>query len=201
MRPLSSRDRRALGLGLIMLVPALLYVWGAKPYTAALADARSRLAANRDALARDLALVELAPKSDVFRIALDSVLRQTETRLFDADDDGIAAAELGAYVAELARTNDVWIQAVTARDATVSSRGVRTLAVDIRAESDFQGFVAFLSALEHGDRLTKVSQLSLVPATDTSVSSHALQLRATIEGYAPGEAPSAVPAATVRRRR
>ena len=38
MRAMTSRDRRALGIGAAILLPALLYVWGVQPFLASLAD-------------------------------------------------------------------------------------------------------------------------------------------------------------------
>jgi hypothetical protein len=198
---LSPRDWRAVLLGMAVLLPPLLYLWGVRPYAAALADARNRLAVAQTALARERALLAFAPQSGALRSALDSVLRAAEAQAFSARDDGIAAAGLGAYVAKLAQGHEVWLQATTAREAVVSRSGVRTLAVDVRAESDIQGIAAFLRALEAGDKLVHVAQLSLVPAADTSTSARALQLRATLLGYALGAPPAAAPATPGRRGR
>jgi type II secretory pathway component PulM len=201
MPSLSARDRRAFLLGLAVLVPPILYLWGVRPYTAALAETRGRVTAGRAALARERALLALAPQSAALRTALDSVLRASEARLFGARDDGIAAAELGTYLGELARGNQVWLQAANARGAQVSPTGVRTLAVDIRAESDFQGIVTFLRALEGGEKLVRVDQLTLVPVADTTTSHRALQLRATVIGYALGDPPRPAPAKPARPNR
>src|SRR5262245_43673936 len=54
---LSSRDRRALRIGLLLVVPALAYVGVVKPYRAALIETRNRVAAERQLLERELALI------------------------------------------------------------------------------------------------------------------------------------------------
>ena len=58
---LNSRDRRAILLGLGILLPAVAYALGVKPYRAALEGVRDRVAAEQELLARELALLEAAP--------------------------------------------------------------------------------------------------------------------------------------------
>ena len=58
---LSRRDRRALTLGLAVLLPFFLWMFALRPYRDALADARDRLASERALLQREEALVAAAP--------------------------------------------------------------------------------------------------------------------------------------------
>ncbi len=59
---LTPRDRRAILVGLGILLPAVAYVLGVRPYRAALEGVRDRVAAERELLTRELAL--LADRSD-----------------------------------------------------------------------------------------------------------------------------------------
>lgn len=182
--PLSTRDRRAILLGLAVLVPPLLYIGGIRPYTAAVAEYRDRLATDRLALARERALLALAPQSATLQQALDSVIAGAQARLFGAHDDGIAGAALASYLTGLAREHQVWLRAADAGEIDVSTGGVRSLPVEIRAESDIDGILGFLRAVEHGPKMLRVDRLAISAAGDTSVSARALELRATVTGYA-----------------
>jgi hypothetical protein len=188
----SGRDRRAVLLGTILLLPPALYRFAVRPYMDALAETRDRTVSERSALARERALLALAPRRDTIQHALDSVVTASEARLFNAPDAGIATAELGAYLSQLARQHNVWLRAADPRDSKVSPQGVRTLPIDIRAESDFEGLRSFLHAMERGDKLVRVDQLIIAPGTDTSSARPVLELRATITGYALGAAPPQV---------
>jgi hypothetical protein len=193
MKPMtmSRRDRRALFLGAAVLAPALLYIGAVKPFVGALGDARDRLAVEREALGRERALLSLAPGSDSLRTAVDSVVRVHRARLFEARDDGIAGAEFAAYLEQLARRSNVWLQEADARGAKLSPSGVRALTVVIRAESDYEGILTLLRNLETGRKLVRVERMQLAPGAlpNDHESPRALTLRATLVGYALQEQP------------
>ena len=199
---MNARDRRALRLGLFVLAPALLWVWGVQPYRAALAEARDGLAVQREALAREQALLAGDGRVAALRLAADSAADASRPRLFQARDDLLASAELAGYLARAARANDVLLQEADTRPATVASSGLRTLQVEIRAESDLEGFLGFLQALEHGERLVRVERLTIARPGDADADEgdvEVLTLSATVLGYAlaPDSAaasPSAPPA-------
>ncbi|HVT38078.1 MAG TPA: type II secretion system protein GspM, partial [Gemmatimonadaceae bacterium] len=144
---MSARDRRALLLGAAVLGPALFYVWGVKPYRVALDDARQQLAVERETLARERAAIAAARKNPLLQHLADSAMRATAPRLFQGRDDVMASAELASYLGDIARARHVWLQDAATRPAALSPSGVRTLKVEIRAESDLQGILSLLQAL------------------------------------------------------
>jgi hypothetical protein len=186
VRALTASERRTIAVALVVVVPALLWVWAARPLLAALGDARSDLVTERAALARERALVDAAPRGAVVRRALDSLVLGTADRLLDANDDAIAGAELSTYVAGVARAHHVLLTAAETRGTTTSRAGVRSVAVSIRGESDFQGIVDFLRALERGDKLLRVDALALSGPSDRGgpARAHVVGLRATVVGFA-----------------
>ena len=128
----------------------------------------------------------------------DSSLHAMEPRLFEGTDDVIASSDLSAYVGELARAHHVWVQDAATRTATSTTPGVRNLHVEIRGESDLRGILAFLDALEHGDKLVRVDRLDISRGLSGPGNEQAetLTLAATISGYAMGNlnvSASAVP--------
>lgn len=183
---MNPRDRRAIGLGVAILAPAFLYIWGARPYFAALSDARQRVAVERDALSRERAAVAAAHRNPRLQLIADSAMRATAPRLFEGRDDVMASAELASYLGDVARKHHVWLQDASTRAATTADGGVRTLHVDIRAESDLRGVLDFLQALESGGKLLRVDRLdvSRQPSRSDENGAETLALSATIAGFA-----------------
>jgi hypothetical protein len=187
---MSSRDRRAVVLGGAVLLPALLYIWGVRPYQAALSDARDQLVTERATLARERAAILTARRNPQLQHIADSAMRVMRPRLFEGKDDVMASAELASYLGEVAQRARVWLQDASTRPAGPVTQGVRTLRVDIRAESDLQGALMFLQALERGDKLIRIDRLDIsrVPHDDKDV--EVLAITATIAGFAVSEAVS-----------
>lgn len=199
---MNARDRRALRLGLLVLAPALLWTWGVQPWRAAMAEARDGLAVQREALAREQALLAGDGRVAALRLAADSAADASRPRLFQARDDLLASAELAGYLARAARANDVLLQEADTRPATVSPSGLRTLQVEIRAESDLEGVLGFLQALEQGERLVRVERLTIARPGDAEVDEgdvEVLTLSATVLGYALAPDPAAASAAPPAR--
>jgi hypothetical protein len=192
---MSARDRRAIVLGVIVLLPGFLFVWGVRPYRAALSDARDQLASERETLARERAAVATAQRNPQLQHVADSAMRTMTPRLFEGTDDVMASSELAAYVGDVARASRVWLQDAGTRPATPAGSGVRTLRVEIRAESDLRGTLTFLRSLESGAKLVRIDRLDIsrMPRTNDS-DDETLSIAATISGFAIGDAaPTAVP--------
>ena len=183
---MSPRDRRALWLGAGVLAPALFFIWGVRPYRASLDDTRQRLAAEREVLVHERAAVNAARRNPELQHVADSAMHAAAPRLFAGRDDVMASAELASYLGEVARSTHVWLQDAATRPAVLSPSGVRTLRVEIRAESDLQGVLLFLQALENGAKLVRVERLdvSRQPSRSDESSAETLALSATVSGFA-----------------
>ena len=153
----TGRDRRALIVGLCVLLPALAW----RPYHAALTDAREQLATQRDLLSRELALLEDLERYPASYRSADSALKRIAPRLFDEADDVLATARMTSYVAGQALSSRVLLQEAEARPAHRTKDGIRALQVEIRAEGDTEGLLRFLQALERGNRLVTVERLAI----------------------------------------
>ncbi len=185
---LSASEQRTIRLALVVLVPVLIYILGVRPYRTALATAQDRLVVERASLARERGAVATARRNPELQHMTDSSLKAMEPRLFEGTDDVIASSDLAAYVGELARANHVWVQDAATRTATSTTPGVRNLHVELRGESDLRGTMAFLDALEHGDKLVRVDRLDISRGLSGAGNEQAetLTLTATISGYAMG---------------
>jgi hypothetical protein len=169
---LGPRDLRAVRLGGAVLVPALAWSLAVSPYLTALADARDQLATERGLLRRELQLLASASS---YPAAFDDGaerLMAAAPRLMSGDDEGAAAAALAGYLRRMANVggaNLTRVEPVAAEDA---GGGIRALPVGVTGETDLEGLLTFLQALESGPKLVHVRELRLeasgTPAPATS---------------------------------
>jgi hypothetical protein len=192
MSNVTSRDRRAVFLGAAILLPALLFIWGVRPFLSAVRENRDLLASERATLSRELAAIEAARTNpDLHRVA-DSAMRAVAPRLFEGRDSVMATAELGSYLGDIAARHDVWLQNAVTRPSVAENGGVRRLRVEIRAESDLQGVLSFITALERGEKLLRVERLDIsrVLAVGSDEGIEPVTIAATIVGFALPDAPA-----------
>jgi hypothetical protein len=181
-------DRRAVLWGGVVLAPFLIFIWGVRPYRAALGDIRDQLDTERAALARERSAIAMAKQNPQLQHVADSAMRAMHPRLFEGKDDVMASAELAAYVGDVAQRARVWLQDAGTRPAGPIASGVRTLRVEIRAESDLLGAMMFVQGLERGDKLVRIERLDISRAARVGdKESETLSIAATISGYAIGE--------------
>jgi hypothetical protein len=185
---MNKRDRRAIVVGLLVLLPGLIFIWAVRPYQSALSDARDQLATERATLARERLAIETARQNPRLQHIADSAMRAMRPRLFEGRDDVMASAELASYLGDVAHRTRVWLQDAGTRPATQTSDGVRTLKVEIRAESDLLGTLMFLQALERGEKLVRIDRLDISrsPRADAK-EGETLSIAATISGFAVGD--------------
>lgn len=183
---MSPKDRRAIILGAVIVLPALIFIWGVRPYRAAMTDTRDELETARVALSREKAAVSAKPTAPGGQQFADSALALVATRLFEGRDDAIASAQLAAYLGGIARRSRVLMEDANTRPSTTSPEGIRTLRVEIRAESDIQGITTFLHNLESGQKLARVDRLEIsrVPGLEDKNGYETLSIAATISGFA-----------------
>ena len=192
MRTPSGRDRRAIILGLCVVIPALLFV-ASRPYRAALTDGREQLATQRDLLARELALLEDLERYPAAYRTADSALARLAPRLFEETDDVLATARLASYVASQALASHVLLQEAESGPTQRTKDGIRILEAAIRAEGDTEGILRFLQALERGPKLVTVQKLAISRSERSLAKGRPiigiLSLTATVHGYAMSEPP------------
>jgi hypothetical protein len=192
---MTPRERRTIIIGALVLIPPLLYIWAIRPYQTALSDARDQLSTERQTLAREKAAIETARRNPELQHIADSAMRVMKPRLFEGKDDVMASAELAAYIGDLARGARVWLQDAGTRPAIAAGDGVRTLRVEIRAESDLLGTLMFLQALERGEKLVRVDRLDISKsARGDDRDAETLSIVATVSGFGIADSPAPTPA-------
>ena len=191
---MTPRERRTVIFGALILLPALGYIWVVRPYRAALSDTREQLLTERETLARERAAIATARQNPELQHIADSAMRSMRPRLFEGKDDVMASAELAAYVGDVAQGARVWLQDAGTRPAVPAGDGVRTLRVEIRAESDLLGTLMFLQGLERGDKLVRIDRLDIARSVrGDEKDAETLSITATIAGFAINDAMASSP--------
>ncbi|MBC8086361.1 MAG: hypothetical protein H7Z40_03790 [Phycisphaerae bacterium] len=187
---LNERERKVLLWGALFVIPTLLYFFGVKPFRLSLADKREQLAFEQTALVREGAAIAAAKRNPELQHVADSLMKQTVSRLFSGADDVMTSAELGSYLGEVAEQNHVLLTTATTGVVAKIKSNVRTLNEDIRGESDLQGLLEFLQALERGPKLVRVSRLDISRPTRDADDIETVLFSATVSAYALAHDPS-----------
>ena len=97
----------------------------------------------------------------------------------------MASSELAGYLGDVAQRSRVWLQDAGTRPAPPAVDGIRTLHVEIRAESDINGALLFLQNLENGEKLVRVDRIDISRTRRADRDdSETLSIVATISGFA-----------------
>lgn len=191
---LGPRDKRALRIGGWIVLPAIFATLVVRPLGSAWLDRRAALEQDRSLLARELRLVADAPRDLELLHAERRALDASASRLFGGAEAVSASAELARYVAREASASKLDLEQAeteTALDAAPMPNGPpgpatgpdQSLRVSIRARGDIEEIVAFLRALEEGDRLVRVERIAIT-APDENPEDGSLLMTATVTGLA-----------------
>lgn len=184
---LAARDRRAIKIGALVLLPAIVYVWGIAPLARGLGDLRSRADTEADALRRERTLLADAARYPALTARAESVLMREAPRLFQGTDPLAASAGLANYVGAHAARSRVFVQHSETRTAELAGEGVATLQVELRAVGDLHGLLGFLQALESGPKLVRVERLAIERSERIAGGDRdeeVLTVAATVSGFA-----------------
>lgn len=184
---LSDRDRRALQLGALVLLPALAWVFGVSPYLDAVEERRSRLDTRTSLLQAERDLIAGRDRYPERVKTAAARLQRMAPALLDSRSRGVATAELTQYLEDRAAALRVRLTAT--EPGPVRRVGPRLVAVPVtvEAESDLQGLLGFLDVLEDGTKLLRVDDLRLRrrsgAARRQEEGMEVLALHATVVGY------------------
>ena len=166
---LSPRDRRAIRLGLLVLLPALLWVGVVRPWRRSLDETRDRLETERGLLARERALIAAAASlPDALRKA-GADAEATRSRMIDGIDPALAEEKLTVELERLAAESRVLLQEMRGveppRTAAVTP-GLQPIRLAVRGQSDMNGVTAFLQRVEEHRLLLRIHELSIQPVIE-----------------------------------
>lgn len=229
MKRLAPGERRTVILAVVVLAPSLGWIYAGRPFVRALSDTGDRVAIERDALSRERAAVVEAGRSPARKQFADSAMVAAASRVFTGANEVAAGATLVTYLGEVARRTHVWLASAATRPAAAAARaggppaaggrgaapggrggspvaetlpaGLSALRVELRAESDFQGVLQFLDALERGEKVVNVERLDVARVLRAGDEDReTLSVTATVVGYAMNTRADDAPAAGGRGR-
>ncbi|MEX1183302.1 MAG: hypothetical protein WEF86_08690 [Gemmatimonadota bacterium] len=190
LRRLTARDRRAVLLGLCVLLPALLYVGAIRPYRGMLQELRDRTSVEGALLQREQALLAdagvIGGSAGMLHVRADDASR----RLVHAANVPLAEAELTALLETLASLSRVLLQEMRGvqppRAGTDGTSAVlQPLRLALRGESDLEGVLTFVQRIESGPLLLRIVELSMEPAGEDRAG--VVQFGLVVEAFAPAE--------------
>ena len=186
-RSLSPRDRRALLWGGAIAAAAFVIAFVVKPYFRVLRETRDELTVQRELLARERSVLGAASKFPDVLEQSRTTLADYSTPLFDGADELSATSDLSDHISKTALANRVLIQGLETRKAEALNEGIVALAVDFRAEGDFEGVLHFLNSVERGNKLIHVSSLAIQhldrPVAPGVPDAEVLSVNGTMTGY------------------
>ena len=156
---LSAKDRRALRLLLLVILPAFAFAFGARGFVRALGGRGEQTGQQLDLLAREQAAVADAP-------TLASRTRDVTRRLNERSASLLIGAPRVALVSELtdrvrsiARQQEVLVTQLSELPSDSLGDGWSTLRVSVRGESDLAGIARLLRAIERDRAQLRVARL------------------------------------------
>jgi type II secretory pathway component PulM len=184
LRALSPGDRRALRTGLLVLVPTLSYSFAVKPYVMAVRRTTDALEGQRILLAREEEVIADMPAVRAEATAAAVAARRRATRTYSGTDSVGAMTAFGRDVTAALREAGLVVQRVEMRDS-LSRRGeLQEIAIDVRAQGDFEDILTALSLLEANPRLMRVSRLAIEKTGEHQpTGEESLSFVAIIRGY------------------
>jgi len=180
---LTSRDRRALHRGALLLVPLLFATVVVKPYVGVRLDTQAALTSNRMLLAKESGAAMDLPRDRATLDSLAALLSGMSSRLFNGGDAVTASAELARYVSVAASQCGLRLEQVET-EPQIDSSDVGALAVSIRARGDVVAIHAFLRAIEDGTKLVGIERIEIARASELDVFDGMLTLAAVVTGHA-----------------
>jgi hypothetical protein len=163
---LTPRDRRAILVGLAVLVPVAAYVFGVKPFRAALGDVRDRVEAEQNLLSRELSLVQAAPSlpGEIQRAEADAAV--FEAQLVQAESGELAESHLTGFLESSASRSRVLLEEIRSGELGRGEEpppGLVVVRLHLRGESDLEGVLTFLDEIEKSPFLLRIGGLALEP--------------------------------------
>jgi len=166
MSALSRRDRRALWVGALLVVPVLAWRVVIAPLSASMTDAQNQAAATVQLLARELTLLRDGPDLPRQLALAQRRLDEAATQLFIARDTLDASAALATWLRGTARSAHLDDVRIESAPTAVASGVLVAAAADITARGSTAALTRWLAAVEQGDRLVALERVEIVANAD-----------------------------------
>ncbi len=183
---LTTRDRRAIRLGGAALLAGLCWVLVLAPYLRAVRETSDRLAAERDVLERERALLA---STEQLRLAIDSGtarLMEAAPVLFGGANEAEASAALARYLQSGATASKALLARVEPGKSGDGGVGLVALPLRVQGETDLWGLLSLLHMLESGQKAVRIDELRIGDGRGRSLRTgeyESLSFGFTVTGY------------------
>jgi hypothetical protein len=154
---------------LIIFVPTLLWVFGARPYLAAWTDTKDRLEAERTLLSREEEVLASATTLPIALTDAEFAAMRATDRLVTAPNTPLAVARLTEWLEQIAGLSRVLLLRMSAESVDpdeIPSGSFEPIRLVLDGESDLQGVMTFLLRVEESPLLLRVRELLLEPQVE-----------------------------------
>jgi hypothetical protein len=165
---LAPRDRKAILMGLAVFLPVLAWMVVVRPYLAALEDVKDRIELERELLFREMVLLERGPLLPQAIREAEERAGQFEGRMLRASSGVLAEGELTRFLEEAALESRLLLEQIRSGELGRGEEpppGLSLVRLHLSGESDLEGVLAFLAAMERSRLLLRVRGLALEPET------------------------------------
>jgi hypothetical protein len=163
---LDPRDRRAILIGLGILIPSAGYVLAWKPYKTSLEDVRDRVVAEQELLSRELEVMEMSGSLPWEIQQARAEADGHEEKLVRAASGVLAEAELTDFLESTATRSRVLLEEIRGGELGRGEEpppGLSVVRLHLRGESDLEGVLTFLDEIEKSQLLVRIRGLALEP--------------------------------------
>lgn len=158
---MSPRDRRALRMGIPLLLAGLAWHVAVAPYLREVRAVSEQLRLEREILASERGLLASAGLASSEVRGLSQELIAAALRLVGGPNEQAATAALTGFLEYAARQNRVYLSRVEPAAPEPAGEGLVAIPIRLRGESDFEGILSLLHGLEHSSKLLRVEALSV----------------------------------------
>jgi len=158
---MSPRDRRAVRLGIPLLLAGLAWHVAVAPYLHEAGALSKQLRVEREILARERGLLASAGLATGEVRRLSEELIAAAPRLIGGPTEQAATAALTGFLEYAARQNRVYLSRVEPGAPEPAGEGLVAIPIRLRGESDLEGILSLLHGLEHSSKLLRIEALSV----------------------------------------
>jgi hypothetical protein len=158
---MTPRDRRALRMGIPLLLAGLAWHFAVAPYLREVRAVSEQLRLEREILASERGLLASAgvASSEVRRLSQELIA--AAPRLVGGPNEQAATAALTGFLEYAARQNRVYLSRVEPAAPEPAGEGLVAIPIRLRGESDLEGILSLLHGLEHSSKLLRIEALSV----------------------------------------
>jgi type II secretory pathway component PulM len=181
---LALRDRRALWLGAILVLPAITWRAVVAPIASVSSSNTVRAELTAGLLSREMALIRDGARLSAALGIARTRLRDESSSLFAASDTAGATSALASWLRAAARATELTEVRVEGAPVLQGAGEFMTVQADLRASGSTAALAAWLARVEGGERVLSVDRLDISTNGDG-----VLLISARVRGFARRSAP------------